>query len=218
VVAHLAEVQVSAPHNHTLSFYLNICIVFTASFGPGGFRTTGVRPRAAANAANGGEPQSARSILLQLAPILLLFFFSFLTSLPSLFTTSSPPDPSYAFSSQPPYTSLRFTATLDIPYYVSPADFSAHPIWITIPESHKNQPKAGSSSRQLSQFERSIERHWTNQMVQMCERERDGRERKIEANSGWLGVGADWEAVKRIRKEKLESCEMLKAKSIISQY
>ena len=55
-------------------------------------------------------------------------------------------------------------------------------------------------------------------MVQMCERERDVRDRRIEANSGWLGVGADWEAVKRIRKEKLESCEVLKAKGIIGQY
>lgn len=55
-------------------------------------------------------------------------------------------------------------------------------------------------------------------MVQMCEKERDGRERRIEANSGWLGVGADWEAVKRIRQENLESCEILKAKNIISRY
>lgn len=55
-------------------------------------------------------------------------------------------------------------------------------------------------------------------MVQMCEKEREGRERRIEANSGWLGVGADWEAVKRIRQENLESCEILKAKNIISYY
>lgn len=55
-------------------------------------------------------------------------------------------------------------------------------------------------------------------MVQMCENERDERARRIEAKSGWLGVGADWEAVKKIQREKLESCEVLKVKSIISQY
>jgi len=195
--------------------------VFTASFGPGGFRTTRVRqrgPGAAANAANAGEPQSARSILLQLAPLLILFLFSFLTSVPSLFTTPPPPDPSYDFSPNPPYTSQRLTSTLDIPYYVSPADFSAHPIWTTIPDSYKNLAKAGASSRELAQFERGIERHWTNQMVHRCERERDARERKVEANSGWLGVGADWEAVRRLRKERLESCEVLKEKKLISSY
>ncbi|KAF8575210.1 DnaJ-domain-containing protein [Ramaria rubella] len=192
--------------------------VFTASFGPGGFRTTRVRPRGAANAANAAEPQSARSLLLQLAPLLILFLFSFLTSLPSLFTTPSPPDPSFTFSPYPPYISERLTSTLEIPYYVSPADFSAHPIWATIPDSHKNVAKAGSSSRQLSQFERSIEKYWHSQMVHKCEREIDVRDRKIEANSGWLGVGADWEAVKKLRQEKLESCEQLKTKKIISGY
>ena len=214
----MEEVQVSSSSKDIIrcSFYSHI--VFTASFGPGGFRATRVRQGAAANAPNAGEGQSPRSILLQLAPLLLLFLFSFFTSIPSLFTTPPPPDPSYAFSSHPPYTSQRLTSTLDIPYYVSPDDFTAHPIWASIPDSHKNLPKAGSSSRQLSQFERSIERHWTNQMVQMCERERDGRERRIEAKSGWLGVGADWEALRRIRNEKLESCEVLKAKNIISQY
>lgn len=218
VEVHLVEVQVSAFCVIPSSAHYTILVVFTASFGPGGFRTTRVRPAAAANAANAGEAQSPRSILLQLAPLLILFLFSFLTSLPSLFTTPSEPDPSYAFSFQPPYTSQRLTSTLDIPYFVSPTDFAAHPIWTSIPDSHKDLPKAGPSSRQLSQFERSIERHWTNQMVQMCEKERDGRERRIEANSGWLGVGADWEAVKRIRQENLESCEILKAKNIISRY
>lgn len=48
--------------------------------------------------------------------------------------------------------------------------------------------------------------------------ERDQRERKVEANSGWLGVGADWEAIRRIKKEKLESCETLLDKKLIHQY
>lgn len=194
-------------------------IVFTASFGPGGFRTTRVRQqRAGAQNAANAEPATPRSILLQLAPLLLLFLFSFLSSVPSLFSTPPTPDPSYSFSPQSPYTSPRITSTLDIPYYVSPTDFSAHPIWATIPDSHKNVPKAGTYSRELGKFERSIERHWTNEMVRRCERERDLKERRIEQNSGWLGVGADWEAVKRIRKEKLESCEVLKEKNLITQY
>jgi len=55
-------------------------------------------------------------------------------------------------------------------------------------------------------------------MIRRCEQERDLRERKVEAKTGWLGVGADWEAVRRIQKEKLESCEVLKEKKLINNY
>jgi len=192
--------------------------VFTTSFGPG-FRTTrihraGTGARPAANA----EPQSARSILLQLAPLLLLFFFSVISSLPSLFTTSPPPYPKYELSPHPPYTAARMTSTLDIPYYVSTQEFTAHPMWSTIPEAYRNQAKAGGSSQQLLNFERGIENRWKNEMIRSCEWQLSERTRKLEANSGIFGIGADRDALKRIREEKLDSCEMLKAKRLIFSY
>ncbi|KAF8507978.1 DnaJ-domain-containing protein [Hysterangium stoloniferum] len=192
--------------------------VFTTSFGPG-FRTTRVhRGGAGARPAANAEPQSARSILLQLAPLLLLFFFSFISSMPSLFTTSQPPHPKYELSPNPPYTAARMTSTLDIPYYVSPQEFTAHPIWSSIPEVYRNQAKAGRSSRQLSNFEHSIEHRWKNEMIRSCEWQLGERTRKLEANSGIFGIGADRDALRRIREEKLESCEVLKAKRLISNY
>lgn len=190
--------------------------IFTASFGPGGFRTTRMRagnPRAAAN-----EPQSLRTIFLQLAPLLLLFMFSFMGSLPNLFTTPPPPNPSYTFSPVAPYTSGRVTASLDIPYYVVPAEFSAHPIYSSIPQQYQNDPKAGVYSRQLLSFERGIEQHWTNQMMRLCEHEIQDRNQRADAKRGIFGIGADWEAVRRIGKEKLDSCEMLLNKKLISRY
>lgn len=45
-------------------------VVFSASFGPGGFRTTRVRPRRAQNDGGGDTPESTK--LLQLLPIQIL--------------------------------------------------------------------------------------------------------------------------------------------------
>lgn len=165
-----------------------------------------------------GQPDSARSTLLQLAPLIILFLISFMGSLPSLFSTSPPPNPSYLFSPQTPYTSPRITANLHIPYYVSPAEFAAHPIWSSVPDQYKDQPNAGAHSRELYTFERSIEKFWTNQMMRACELEIDARNRRADAKRGWLGIGADWEAVRKIERENLESCETLKSKNLISRY
>jgi len=139
-------------------------------------------------------------------------------SLPNLFSTPPPPNPTYTFSPQSPYTSERVTANLDIPYYVSPTDFSAHPIFSSIPQQYQSEPKAGVYSRPLYSFERSIEQHWTNQMMRMCELEMQDRNRKADAQRGFFGFGADWEAVKRIERGKLESCEVLLKKKLISRY
>ncbi|GJJ11306.1 hypothetical protein Clacol_005538 [Clathrus columnatus] len=200
--------------------------VFTTSFGPGGFRRTYVqtggvpRQRAAGGGgggAGGSGQQSRWSLILQLAPLLFFFFFSLASNFSSLFSTPAPAHPSYAFFPQEPYTTPRVTSTLSIPYYVSQSEFVKHPIWVSIPESLRDKPQPGSVSRPLMQFERIIEQTWKNQMVRLCEAEIGQRERKIEAKSGFLGFGADWDAVKRIRDEKLDSCEMLKSKGIVDR-
>lgn len=89
---------------------------------------------------------------------------------------------------------------------------------MSIPESVRDKAQAGAVSRELLAFERMVEQTWKNQMVRLCEMEVGERERKVEANSGFLGIGADWDAVKRIRSEKLESCEQLKSKRLIDRY
>ena len=147
--------------------------VFTASFGPGGFRTTRMGGMGGARARQAQEqPQTTRSMLLQLAPLLFLIFISFLGSIPNLFSSSPARNPSYSFAPQTPYTSARYTAALDIPYYVSNAEFHSHPIWSSIPEKYQNEPKAGQYSRDLLSFERTIEKHGT---MGLCEWEEDDR-------------------------------------------
>ena len=65
-------------------------------YGPGGIRmqTGGGQPR------RPGQPQAQQntaSTLLQVAPVLLFFFISFLTQLPNLFGKGSVPDPEFSF-------------------------------------------------------------------------------------------------------------------------
>lgn len=209
-----------------LSFKYRLCfhLVFTASFGPGGFRRTYVqtggipRQRRGGDGAAGGGQQSRWSLILQLAPLLFFFFFSLASNFSSLFSTPPPPHPSYSFTPQEPYTAPRLTSALSIPYYVSQSEFTKHPIWVSIPESVRDKAQPGPVSRDLMQFERIVEQTWKNQMLRLCEMEVRDRERRIEASSGFLGFGADWEAVKRIRSEKFESCEQLKSKRLIDRY
>ena len=65
--------------------------------GPGGARMGGGAPRAR----RAGEPaqqQGSSSTWLQLLPLLMLFGFSILTQLPSLFGLGGPADPEFEFS------------------------------------------------------------------------------------------------------------------------
>ncbi|KIM44706.1 hypothetical protein M413DRAFT_442662 [Hebeloma cylindrosporum] len=98
--------------------------VFT--FGSNGFRTqTFTRGGAGAGADNAAEP---RSLLVQLLPLLLLFGFSLLSSLPSLFSTPPSPDPRFAFASTTRYNTEMETGGLGIHYFVNPTEFSSHPV------------------------------------------------------------------------------------------
>lgn len=99
--------------------------VFT--FGGPGFRTqtfTRGGGGAAQNAAN-NEP---RSLFIQLLPLLLLFAFSFLSSLPNFFSTPPPPDPRFAFSSTARYNTEMETGGLGVHYFVNPTEFTKHPV------------------------------------------------------------------------------------------
>ncbi|KAF9006123.1 DnaJ domain-containing protein [Cyathus striatus] len=61
--------------------------VFTASFGPGGFRTTRMGGGFAGQARQQANETGARSLLVQLLPLLILFGLSLLSAIPNLFST-----------------------------------------------------------------------------------------------------------------------------------
>jgi len=181
--------------------------VFTASFGPGGFRTTRVRrPQGAAQ----GEPAQARSILTQLLPLIVLFAFSFLSMLPDLFSTPTVPDPRFQFTKTSRFELERQTNNLHINYYVNGRDFNAHPSIAA--DLAAGQHRRGSA---LSRFESNIEQVYTQNLYTQCQLDVNKRERRKEAEIGLFGVGTDWEKVKSIEAETFASCEELRRLGVI---
>ncbi|KII87321.1 hypothetical protein PLICRDRAFT_55288 [Plicaturopsis crispa FD-325 SS-3] len=178
--------------------------VFTASFGPGGFRTTRVRPtqRAAERDA------TPRSMLVQLMPLILLFAFSLLSALPNLFAPTPTPEPRFAFAPGGRYTAARTTANMGIRYHVDEREFASHPgIAAAL--------AAGGVKGALGRFEGNVERAWTQDMYAQCQRGIERRERRKEAEIGFLGFGTDWEKVRAIEKEPVESCDELRRRGLI---
>ncbi|KAF8141514.1 DnaJ domain-containing protein [Boletus edulis] len=179
--------------------------MFTASFGPGGFRTTRVHMNGRPRGAPQGETPQARSILTQLLPLIILFAFSFLSMLPDMFATPAVPDPWFQFTKTPTYDLERQTGNLHINYYVNSRDFNAHPKIAA--DLAAGQYRRGSA---LSRFESNIEQVYTQSLYTQCQRDINKRERRKEAEIGFFGVWADWEKVKKIEAEMFPSCEELK--------
>lgn len=184
--------------------------MFTASFGPGGFRTTRVRTNGRPQGAAQGEPAQARSILTQLLPLIVIFAFSFLSMLPDLFSTPTVPDPRFQFTKNSRFDVERQTNNLHINYYVNGRDFKAHPNIAA--DLAAGQYRRGSA---LSRFESNIEQVYTQNLYTQCQRDVNKRERRKEAEIGFFGIGADWEKVKSIEAETFASCEELKRLGVI---
>ncbi|RPD64206.1 DnaJ-domain-containing protein [Lentinus tigrinus ALCF2SS1-6] len=181
--------------------------VFTATFGPGGFRTTRVRT-------NGRQQERAaaaepRSIWMQLLPLFVLFAFSLLNALPSLFSTPPTPDPRFSFTPSARYNVERTTGGLNVKYHVNAAEFSGHPI---AAELARNENKPGP---QLRKFEGSVERAFTQDLYAQCQRGLDRKQRQEDQEVGIFGLGTDWEKVKKIREEPIESCDRLRQMGLL---
>jgi len=181
--------------------------VFTTTFGPGGFRTSrmGRQPQPENN-----RRDDARSGLIHLLPFLLLFGFSILSALPSLFSAPSTPDPRFSFTPTPRYNVERQTGGMGIKYHVNGPEFSAHPQIAA-------DLAAGSGSLRgaLGRFEGSVEKLYTQDLYSQCQRGLDRRERRKEAEVGVFGFGTDWDKVREIEKEAVESCEELKKLGVL---
>jgi DnaJ family protein B protein 12 len=64
----------------------------------------------------------------------------------------------------------------------------------------------------LNQFEHSVEERWKGWKYNDCIRGRERVEAKIENLRGFMGIGTDWDAIKKLKEEKIEACEELKSK------
>ncbi|KAF8347870.1 hypothetical protein F5887DRAFT_669752 [Amanita rubescens] len=187
--------------------------VFTATFGPGGFRT--VRMGGQARARN-VQVNDTRSIFVQLLPLIILFGLSLLSALPSIFTTAPVPDPRYSFRGTHRYHVERQTEQLGVPYFVNAAEFAKHPVI----GAEIAREKAGSTQgteklrSRLSLKEtwnRHIRKIYTCSVNEVLIR----KERRKEAEVGIFGIGTDWEKVREIEQEKVESCEELKRLGVL---
>ena len=224
------------------------------SFGSGGFRTQtfGQSRRTTANA-NANANAEPRSVFVQLLPLIILFGFSFLSVLPSLFTTPPVPDPRFTYSETKRYTTEMETGGLGIPYYVNPTEFSNHPVIgpelakegvkigrvveervVEAQDSAKNGDKEKGTQRQsktrkvvrgkgkkrgpaLRKFEDTVDRLYTQDLYSRCQRGLDRKQRDKEAEVGIFGIGTDWDKVRKIDDEVIESCEELKRFGLIAR-
>lgn len=185
--------------------------VFTTTFGPGGFTSTRARPRQA-NARPQEAPRGIKGMLLQLFPILFFLFMAFSGTFFDLFASFfTTPDPTYSFAYSPHFSLVRTTGgKLDIPYFVHPESFHAHPIYASTNEAGSNSKEV--KSPELKRFEKGVEEKWINMKYNECARTKEYVERKVESMRGVFGIGADWEGIKKLRKEKIPACEALKEK------
>ncbi|KAF8159470.1 hypothetical protein B0H34DRAFT_405495 [Crassisporium funariophilum] len=69
----------------------------------------------------------------------------------------------------------------------------------------------------LTKFEDTVDRVYTQELYSQCQRGMDRKERMKEAEVGIFGIGTDWEKVKKIDKEVIESCEELKRLGFLSR-
>lgn len=239
-------------HQFTLAHWLYEA-VFT--FGGNGFQTF-TRGGQGGNAAN-GQPAEPRSILVQLLPLLILFGFSLLSSLPSLFATPPTPDPHFAYNPTTKYNTEMETGGLGVHYFVNKGEFAGHPtigaemaregvkIGRVLEEvitedkdsnskdskntkdskDSKSKPKTRQVVRgkgkqrgpALARFEDAVDRIYTQDLMHNCRSNIDRKERAKEAEIGVFGFGTDWEKVKRIDAEVIESCEELKRLGVLSR-
>jgi DnaJ family protein B protein 12 len=229
LVLEVVQVSHSSLKAPSLTFMVYFSAVFT--FGPG-FRTVFTRGGGGTAANN-----SPRSLLVQLAPLLILFALSILSNLPSLFSSPPVPDPRFSFSPTTKYHTEMESGNLGIHYYVNPSEFSNHPVigaemakegvkagWVVDEpvvkedgQTDKREPdtrkvvrgKGKARGPALKKFEDTVERVYTNDLYSQCQRGIDRKQRAKDAELGIFGIGVDWDRVKEIEDQIVPSCKEL---------
>jgi len=191
--------------------------VFTTTFGSGGFRTTRMGGQAFQNANANAEP---RSILIQLLPLFLLFGFSLLSALPSLFGKTPVPDPRFSFQASSRFNVERQTHGLGVSYHVNNGEFMSHPVIgaeLARQQADANNQAAAKRGPVLQQFENNVDRAYTQELYTQCQRGMDRKQRARDQEIGILGIGTDWQKVKAIDEQVIESCEELRRLNLIAR-
>lgn len=93
---------------------------------------------------------------------------------------------------------------MGVKYHVNSAEFSGHPI---AAELARNEQKIGPH---MKKFEGNVERVYTQDLYSQCQFGLERKEQRKDREVGLFGIGTDWEKVKRINEEPIESCDELR--------
>lgn len=132
----------------------------------------------------------------------------------------------------------RQTGGIGVRYHVNAAEFMGHPVigaelardrvdvGKVAGQSEKTSDKAADGKAKdkkikrgpaLTKFENTVDRAYTQDLYGQCQRGVERKERAREREVGLFGIGTDWEKVKAIEKEVVESCEELKRLGVLSR-
>lgn len=127
---------------------------------------------------------------VQLLPILFLFFITFISY---LVTPNSVPAPDFYFQKHRSFSSHQTTERLDVNYWVNPTEFKKF--------------KLGAKDYKFKSFENEIEKSYAIHLRDNCQREKNAKTNAIYSAQGFLGFGADKEALKKAQNMKTPSCD-----------
>ncbi|CAE6418173.1 unnamed protein product [Rhizoctonia solani] len=188
--------------------------VFSASFGGPRIRVQRFgAPRRPAGQHQATETGDTRSIFVQLLPLIALLAISLFSSLFSFITTGGTPSyPGFRYDASKSFNVEQTTTRLNVPYFVSPNEWTEHPIGKVAEQVKAGAPAPSTSDlSKLRSFETVVERRYEEHLYDLCRNEYEHRERRTEQHKGIFGFGADWTKVKQIQNEKLPNCEKLTA-------
>lgn len=64
-----------------------------------------------------------------------------------------------------------------------------------------------NTNNAVKKFEAAVEQSYTQHLYTQCNIGMQTRERRKDAEIGFLGIGTDWDKVREISSEKIEACE-----------
>jgi len=109
----------------------------------------------------------------------------------------------------------RLTHGYNIHYYVNPHEFSQHPIAAEIARAADKSSGSKGSGPELQKFEGKVEKVYVQDLYDQCQRGLERRNQRKEEEIGFFGLGTDWEKVRKIEQEKVESCDRLRGMGLI---
>ncbi|KAG6890317.1 hypothetical protein C0995_009523 [Termitomyces sp. Mi166 len=131
------------------------------------------------------------------------------------------PDPRFSFQPSARYNLARQTGEIGVQYHVNKAEFLGHPtIGAELAREGDSGQSSGKSAKRgpaVTKFERTVDQAYTQDLYVQCQRGMDRKERAKEQEVGLFGIGTDWEKVRAIEKEVIESCEELKRLGVLNR-